>query len=137
MKKLTGQCVCGQVKFSVIEKFKLFYQCHCKQCQQLTGTAFASNLFTAPDNIKWLSGEDVISHYEHPTREFSKAFCRSCGSALPFINKSKTSLIVPAGSLNEHPDIQPDANIFVAEQACWYKTGINAENFPEFPIKGN
>ena len=132
-KQLTGECLCGSVKFSVTDSFKAFYQCHCKQCQQLTGSAFASNIFTDPDNIEWLSGRANITNYEHPSREFSKSFCTTCGSAVPFINKTKTSLIVPAGSLNELPDIQPQANIFTSEEACWLKPGLQAENFSGFP----
>jgi hypothetical protein len=132
-KKLTGECLCGNVRFSVTDSFKAFYQCHCKQCQQLTGSAFASNIFTDPDNIEWLSGQATITNYEHPSREFSKSFCTTCGSALPFINKTKTSLIVPAGSLNDLPEIQPQANIFTSEEACWLKSGLQAENFSGFP----
>jgi len=132
-KKLTGKCLCGSVKFTVSDNFKAFYQCHCKQCQQLTGSAFASNIFTDPDNIEWNSGESNITTYEHPSREFSKSFCNICGSAVPFINKSKTSLIVPAGSLNEVPNIQPQANIFTSEEACWLKSGLQAVSFSGFP----
>lgn len=130
-KQLTGECLCGSIKFSVVDSFKAFYQCHCKQCQQLTGSAFASNLFTVPDNIEWLSGQANITNYKHPSREFSKAFCKECGSAVPFINKTRTSLIVPAGSLNENPGIQPQANIFISEEACWLKSGLQAESFSE------
>lgn len=132
-KQLTGECLCGNIKFSVVDSFKAFYQCHCKQCQQLTGTAFASNLFTQPDNIEWLSGQEKVTHYEHASKEFSKSFCTQCGSAVPFVNKTKTSLIVPAGSLNELPDIQPQANIFTSEEACWLKPGQQAEKFSGFP----
>ncbi len=132
-KQLAGECLCGSVKFSVTDSFKAFYQCHCKQCQQLTGSAFASNIFTDPDNIEWLCGQAKITNYEHPSREFSKSFCTICGSAVPSINKTKTSLIVPAGSLNELPDIQPQANIFTSEEACWLKLGLQAENFSGFP----
>jgi hypothetical protein len=130
---LTGECLCGAVKFSVTDRFKAFYQCHCKQCQQLTGSAFASNIFTDPDNIEWLCGQVNITNYEHPSRELSKAFCNVCGSAVPFINKTKTSLIVPAGSLNMLPNIQPQANIFVSEQACWLEEGLRAVKFSGFP----
>ena len=132
-KQLTGECLYGIIKFSVTDSFKAFYQCHCKQCQQITGSAFASNIFTDPDNIEWLSGQDSITNYEHPLRGFSKSFCNACGSALPFINKTKTSLIVPAGSLIELPDIQPQANIFTSEEACWLRQGLQAENFSGFP----
>ncbi len=128
-----GECLCGDVSFRMNDNFKAFYQCHCKQCQQLTGSAFASNLFTEPDNIQWLSGADRVSVYEHPQREFSKSFCKSCGSALPFLNKSKTSLIVPAGCLNELPALEPQANLFTSEQARWLQPGQKAESFSGFP----
>jgi len=131
--KLTGGCLCGAVEFSVSDEFKAFYQCHCKQCQKITGTAFASNIFTAPENIEWQKGKSKITAYEHPTRDFSKSFCTTCGSALPFVNKNKTSLIVPAGSLNELPELQPQANIFAAEEAPWLKAGTQAISFNNFP----
>lgn len=130
--KLTGGCLCGTVEFSVNNEFTAFYQCHCKQCQQLTGTAFASNIITAPGNIQWLKGEDNVTEYDHPTRSFSKSFCARCGSALPFVNKFKTSLIVPAGSLNELPKLQPQANIFSSEEASWLKAGSQAVSFQGF-----
>lgn len=132
-KKLTGGCLCGAVQFSVRDDFKAFYQCHCKQCKQLTGSAFASNILTAPGNIEWLKGEGSTTVYEHPTRGFSSSFCTACGSGLPFVNKAKTTLIVPAGSLNELPELQPQANMFRSEEACWLKPGLQAKNFEGFP----
>ncbi|MAZ86713.1 MAG: aldehyde-activating protein [Cellvibrionaceae bacterium] len=132
-KTLTGQCLCGQVVFTVQDHFKAFYQCHCKQCQQLTGTAYASNLFTEPANIHWQSGGDQVATYEHPERSFSKAFCKHCGSALPFLNKTKTALIVPAGCLDEAASIDVEADIFTDEAACWSNTDSLVKRFPGFP----
>lgn len=128
-KVLTGQCLCGQVKYEVKNSFKDFYFCHCKQCQQLTGSAFASNIATDPDNINWTAGRDKITEYEHPSRVFSKSFCSTCGSGLPYVNKSGVSLVVPAGSLVDDPEITPQANIFNAEKACWLNEGLQAEAF--------
>jgi hypothetical protein len=131
--RLTGRCLCGAVQFSVKNEFKAFYQCHCKQCQQLTGSAFTSNILTAPKNIEWLKGKHNVAVYDHPTRGFSKSFCSICGSGLPFINKGKTTLIIPAGSLNELPDLKPQANMFTSEEASWLKAGLNAKGFSGFP----
>jgi hypothetical protein len=41
--------------------------------------------------------------------------------------------LVPVGSLNELPDLQPQANIFTSEEACWFKSGLKAERFGGFP----
>ncbi|XOV77602.1 MAG: GFA family protein [Aestuariibacter sp.] len=131
--KIRGGCLCGAITFELYEDFKTFYHCHCKQCQTLTGSAFASNLLTRPENITWLKGQDSISEYEHLTREFSKSFCKSCGSAVPFINKSETSLIVPAGSLDSDTTIPLEANIFVSEKVCRLSADSEVKNFNGFP----
>lgn len=133
MSNLSGGCLCGSVSFSVKNEFKRFYQCHCKQCQQLTGSAFASNLFTSPDNIQWDKGLEDVTHYAHPDREFSKSFCKHCGSALPVVTKSKRFLLVPAGSINGQPNIELTANIFTSEKACWLEQGKIVPSFDGFP----
>jgi hypothetical protein len=130
---ILGSCMCGKVKFKLADRFKAFYQCHCHQCQKLTGTAFASNLFTEPDNIRWLEGESNIQHFVALERQFSKSFCQSCGSALPFVNKRGTSLIVPAGCLDNLEGKKIEANIFVAEKACWLDDQTTANSFDGFP----
>jgi len=130
---LTGGCLCGAVRYQVTNQFSQFYLCHCQQCQQLTGSSFAANIFTLVDNIKWLKGSEYISYYEHTSREFSKAFCSTCGSALPFINKRGESLIIPAGSLFDKVKNIPQANIFVNEQAHWLDAGLAAKSFSHFP----
>ncbi|MFT5722637.1 MAG: hypothetical protein ACI9W6_002970, partial [Motiliproteus sp.] len=122
---ISGGCCCGEVTFSLEDNFSNFYFCHCQQCRKLTGTAYASNLFTSPDNISWTKGIDKTIRYDHPERSFSKAFCSKCGSGLPFVSKSGKSLIVPAGSLNEEPSKELDAQIFCAEQTEWHKAGID------------
>lgn len=132
-KRLSGGCLCGAIQFDLEDNFSAFYQCHCKQCRQVTGSAFAANIFTRPNNINWVKGFDKITIYEHSEREFAKSFCQVCGSGVPFFDKKKTTLIVPAGSLDSEPSIEPQANIFVAEEACWFKPGLDAKRFESFP----
>tara|TARA_R110000868_G_scaffold321732_2_gene582722 strand:+ start:120 stop:524 length:405 start_codon:yes stop_codon:yes gene_type:complete len=132
-KTLHGGCLCGKVTFALNNNFKKFYFCHCKQCQQLTGSAFAANLFTSPDNLQWLSGDTDIQRYEHPARDFSKAFCCHCGSALPIVTKNGRALLVPAGSITGEPSLMPQANIFRGEEACWLAAGTEAESVEAFP----
>lgn len=107
----------------VEDSFTKLVICHCTQCQQITGTSHASNLLTDLDNILWLKGEDQLIRYDDPKRDFTKVFCSKCGSGLPFINKSRTHLIVPAGSLKQEPSIGTRVDIFCSEQPSWYQKG--------------
>jgi len=130
---LMGSCLCGAVKYQVKQAPSEFYFCHCQQCQKVTGSSFAANIIGRPKDIEWLSGEDVLTHFAHPSRAFSKTFCSRCGSGLPHVNKSGTSLVIPAGSLDRETALIPQANIFMSEQASWLANGLKATSFKAFP----
>lgn len=132
MKKITGNCLCGDVSFEIDDDFQHFQLCHCLQCQKTTGTAHASNLFTDPNSISWLSGVDAIVRFDVEGRRISNAFCSKCGSRVPFLSKSGEVLAVPAGSLNGVPSISPKANIFWPERAGWYDEAVMANRYDQF-----
>lgn len=132
-KMITGSCCCGDVAFTLEDNFSDFYLCHCEQCRKLTGSAHASNLFTTPDNINWVSGIGKIKRYDHPQRVFTQAFCENCGSGVPFVTQDGKSLLVPAGSLNEESIKKLDAEIFCSEQTQWHKSALNVGKLPGFP----
>jgi hypothetical protein len=131
--KISGGCLCGAVKFEVENDFKRFYFCHCQQCRKITGSAHASNLFARPDAITWITGEQHKKQFNYPDRDFTVVFCSECGSGLPFVTKSGKALLVPAGSLDSEPNIQPNNNIFWAERAAWYDNGKLATTCEGFP----
>jgi len=130
---IEGGCLCGTVRFSLNNEFAKFYLCHCSQCRKITGSSNAANLFTAPQNIEWLSGQASMKRFDYPGRDFTSVFCTECGSGLPYLSKSGKSLIVPAGSLNDEPNIAPQANIFWLERTAWFEPGVSAEHFDGFP----
>ena len=133
MSTISGSCLCGKVSFESKNDFKNFHLCHCIQCQKATGSAHASNLFTVPKNIKWLSGLDSIQRFDVPGRAISTAFCTKCGSGVPYISRTGKALVIPVGSLNGTPTIEPQDNIFCSEKADWYEKAINAKSFDKFP----
>lgn len=133
MGTITGSCLCGAVSFQVLDEFENFHLCHCAQCRKITGSAHASNLFIASEKFQILSGEEHISQYSDGERDFSKSFCRNCGSGLPHQSKTTDRVVIPAGSLDQEPGLQPQDNIFWSERAQWYETGLAAETFDRFP----
>ncbi|MEP4889010.1 MAG: GFA family protein [Aliiglaciecola sp.] len=132
--EIKGSCLCGAVTCEVHGPYKRFYQCHCDRCQKKTGSAFASLLFTDPENIKWLSGEDKIKRFDLPNAvRFSNVFCTECGSQVPYLTRDGSLLCIPAGFLDEVPDMTPQANIFWEEKFAWYDAGQAAPKFSQYP----
>lgn len=131
---LTGSCLCGDIRFSLKDDFSAFYFCHCRQCQQISGSSNASNLFTTPSNIQWLQGKEKLIRYDYPNRSFSKSFCAQCGSGMPLVTKSGKALLVPAGSLDQAPkSVSPTKNIFCAEKVDWFEAAVQAPSVDGFP----
>lgn len=133
--KIQGSCLCGQVRFELESNFSQFHLCHCEQCQKMSGSAHASNLFTAPDNIHWLSGETLIKRYNVPGRKLSNVFCAECGCRVPYLSQSGKALVVPAGCLDGDPKMQANDNIFWEERASWYDEALCSEKFAGFPAR--
>lgn len=133
MRTVKGSCLCGEVKFECENSFSVFHLCHCKQCQKISGSAHVSNLFTRTENIHWISGVDKIRRFDQPGRTITDAFCEKCGSPVPYPSGADKALIVPAGSLDDCPNIAPQDNIFWAERAAWYEEGICSKKYLGFP----
>ena len=63
--KLTGGCLCGAVRYTLHEGFRLNpYACHCTDCQSRTGSAFSEHmLFGVSEPTRegtiWESRKDV------------------------------------------------------------------------------
>jgi len=132
--KLTGGCLCGRVKYQVTGPFDKFYLCHCSQCRRSTGSAHAANIFTSADRLEWLSGEALIKRYTPDEPDMiSKCFCTHCGSLVPYTSLQSGKLIIPAGSLNQAPGINPDDNIFWRDRADWYDAGLAAKHSAQGP----
>ncbi|WP_366524502.1 GFA family protein [uncultured Tateyamaria sp.] len=95
------------------------FLCSCDQCRQITGSAFASNLFIAAERFEWLSGSNEIVAYKMPGRDISKSFCRVCGSGVPWASGDGSRMVVPAGSLRAEPTVAEKFRTFVSEQPSW------------------
>ncbi len=135
-RKATGSCLCGEVSYEVSGNLGIFQYCHCSRCRKITGSAHAANIIIAPDHFRWLKGEEHVGRYEVPqANHFATSFCKKCGSSLPWMAKSGKSIVIPAGTLDEHPGIEPMQNIFCGSKADWYVDASTLSHHDKFPIK--
>ncbi|WP_319530924.1 GFA family protein [uncultured Cohaesibacter sp.] len=114
-----GSCLCGGVTFRIEGSFQGFFLCHCSRCRKATGSAHASNLFSTTAKVSWLTGEELLVHYDVPGTRHSRCFCKACGSPLPNVQPEHGRVLVPAGCLNTPVEIKPNAHIFTASRANW------------------
>jgi hypothetical protein len=119
VQKYSGSCLCAEVRFEIDGEFERFYLCHCDYCRKDTGSVHASNLFSTRATLRWLSGEDKVTHFTLPGSRHSRAFCSICGSPVPQLQLDGGLLAVPAGGLDSEVLLKPDAHIFVDSRPAW------------------
>lgn len=132
---LKGSCLCGAVRYTARGESKRFYHCHCSRCRKVTGTGHASNLFVA-GTLTWDEGAEQVKKFRLPgAKGFGNSFCGVCGSRVPAFNEKFGTVFIPAGSLDEEPEIGPQARIFTGSRSRWscVESGSDLPEFPEYP----
>ena len=136
MKKITGSCLCGEAHYEISGSLGIFQYCHCSRCRKFTGSAHAANIIVAPDQFKWIKGEALLGRYEvADAKHFATSFCTHCGSSLPWKSKSNKAVIIPAGTLDDDPEIRPFQNIFYDSKADWYQEASDLIKYDSLPTK--
>jgi hypothetical protein len=117
---LRGSCLCGAVTYEIRAPFLRFAHCHCSRCRKATGSAHASNVYVAPAQFTWTAGRVETVRFDLPSaRSFATTFCRQCGAPLPHHTRSGREVVVPAGSLDQEPQLRPQAHIFWDSRPGW------------------
>ena len=130
----SGCCLCGSVKFQVIGEATRFRYCHCQRCRKSTGSGHASNILVSATGINWTSGVDNRSSYTVvDSNNFTRDFCKTCGSPLPNNIPEIKAVLIPAGLLDTEPDIKPQARIFQNSRASWSCNGDDLPCYDEYP----
>ncbi len=122
---IEGSCLCRSVRFAVRGLVNEFYTCYCSRCRKETGSAFATNMFVPLDAVVWISGEDRLKRFELPnTSYFCLDFCTQCGSTVPYLSRNRQGYIIPVGTLDGDPGVQPTHQIYWADRAPWFDAAM-------------
>ena len=125
---IRGACLCRRVEFEADPPSLKFVRCPCSRCRKATGSAFAANLYVAPQGFRWLKGEADVVRFDLPeARSFSTAHCRCCGAPLPHATRSGREMIIPAGALDEDPGVSPTLESCWESRAPWLSGGGEAD----------
>ena len=133
--ELTGGCLCGAVRYTLREGFRLKpYACHCTDCQSRTGTAFSEHmLFTLSDLD--ISGELDVGEYRQPSGAQSRIFgCQRCKARIYATNDAREGMAsLRCGTLDGSAGLVPAAHIWVRSKQPWIGLPENAVTMEEQP----
>jgi hypothetical protein len=134
MSKLTGGCLCGQVRYAAPGDPIFQAVCHCRNCQKQAGSAF-SVIVGAPMAALTLTGE--LSTYDDQGETggvVHRRFCPKCGS--PVLSEAATApglALIKAGTLDDPTWLDPKMHVWCASAQPWSPIPDDAMRFEGNP----
>lgn len=130
MTKLTGSCLCGSLSFSGDVDIQRIVNCHCKDCQNATGSAFGTLIFAPESQVKIEGVPYQFTHFSDRGSAMTKVFCKNCGTQMFSKNSSNPNAIaIRAGSVDQRVEVRPQMNIFCSSALV---TTAMDEDLPKF-----
>lgn len=115
MPKVTGGCLCGQLRIEATGEPYRTGLCHCLDCRKHHGALFhASAIF--PEDAVTITG--AFQTYKN------RSFCPSCGASV--FSRSDDEIEVSVGSLDAPDQFTPTYELWTIRRESW---------LPEFPLR--
>ena len=116
-----GRCACHYVRYQVRGKPMIVHGCHCRDCQRLSGGAFAINALFEAERVNLIAGTIADITVPTPSGTGQKiARCPKCKVAV-WSNYNMGGLkerirFVRVGTLDNPDQFPPDVHIFTSSK---------------------
>ena len=129
---LTGGCICGQVKYQIIDKPLFTQACHCKDCKVLTGSSYVVNS-SILENTLIVEGEVSSTELKAGSgASYKTFFCTKCGTYVYADYDSAVGrLTVRTKTLDNSEKFPPQVHIFTKDKDPWLNLSEDVICFKE------
>ncbi|RDS81124.1 GFA family protein [Dyella monticola] len=128
---LSGECLCGEVRYRVEDSFLYALNCHCSRCRKATGSAFKPFAGIERSKLSVIGSDEALLIFGDENGHDAR--CKRCGAMLYSVVRDGQYVHVTLGTLVDTPSIQPTAHIFVDSKAPWYTINDNLPQHQELP----
>lgn len=110
-----GGCSCGALRYRLTNDPLIVHACHCRDCQRLTGCAYATNAWVEREFVELLSGSPSCFHRKGGSGQGHDVyFCSTCGTTIwsHYHRTIGDFWFVRVGTLDEPSLLSPDVHIY-------------------------
>jgi hypothetical protein len=135
--RLEGGCYCGGVRYVAEGEAMRQAQCHCRECQYISGGA--PNLFIAMPaaGFRYTRGAPKQFKRADLERPVTREFCPDCGAHLTTRPPAyPTAVIVKVGTLDDPSVFRPEMAIYTIDKQPFHDIAEGLRRFERLPERG-
>ena len=122
---LQGGCKCGLVRYRGARADTPMFRCHCRDCQQLTGTGHSEMTPLLADSFSMSEGGKQYQMQGGSGLATYSWFCPNCGSPLARRSERRSEFVyVHAASFDEPSKYAPEKSIYSDAAQVWDRSII-------------
>ncbi|MCF1463766.1 GFA family protein [Agrobacterium vitis] len=125
MRRITGGCLCGEVRYEFAGEVGLAGYCHCEDCRRTSGSAFGISVRVPGDGFRFTKGVPrSFTKTGDSGLPITRWFCGDCGSPLCTMPPlHAVAVFIKAGSLD-------DPTIVIANRQAWVRSRVPWAEIP-------
>jgi len=133
--KATGRCYCGTVRYEVEGEPVFRAQCHCRECQYISGGHPNLVLAMPEAGFRWTQGAPKAFRRKDLPHPVTREFCPECGTHL--VSRASAlpgNVMLKVGTLDE-PSLfgTPQMIIFTIDKQAFHHVPPGVPAFERFP----
>ena len=114
---ITGGCYCGELRYESTKDVEFQMQCHCRECQYITGGNPNVIVAVPKDGFRFTKGEPKSFTRSDLEKPVTRMFCGTCGTAIGTRSPARPdSMILKVGTLDDPSQFKPQAAIFTVDK---------------------
>ena len=120
MTPFSGGCACGGVRYECSAEPLMAVNCHCRDCQRASGTAYASGLMVPETALRLTGGAPKFySSTAESGHRVHRGFCPECGSPVLARNEAYPMFVIAAASLDDPSGHRPQMDVWTVSAQPW------------------
>lgn len=130
---LVGGCHCGALRYELSAPPLMIYNCHCTNCQKITGSAFTVAATVPEGALAFTKGEPKRASWKADSgNERFGLFCGACGSRIANGQTPSIGLLsLRTGTFDDTSWVEPVGDIWTKSAQGWVTfRGLTAPGQP-------
>ena len=115
--KISGGCYCGSLRYEANGDVEASIQCHCRECQYITGGNPNVIMIMPLSGFEFVKGIPKTFKRKDIEKAVTRLFCENCGTGIGTKNPNRpNSIILKVGTFDDPSIFKAQAAIFTKDK---------------------
>ncbi len=132
--KILGGCYCGKLRYVANGDAQASIQCHCRECQYISGGNPNVLMIMPLEGFEFTKGEPKKFKRDDIDNAMTRLFCENCGTSIGTENPNRpNSIILKVGTFDDPSIFKPQIAIFTSDKQNFHHIDKNVKSFEKKP----